>query len=338
MRQALTVHYHTYSNAPGKTLRDDNPQMPEIVVPAINRAQFQSKLRYFAEVQLWPLQQKLDPLGWLSNFQDEDQEVALQALNSFAYFSNTLIDQLFLAAIRLISSAHITDEGDTYTSATVKWNAFLDAAIFTFPARRRLTATDSGNLFLRKARALLRVDESRTVAPPEAIERVLTRQASNVVFVDDFAGTGEQFIHAWEHKYTHASRTGYSVTFADLAREGSATFYYCPCICTATAAEAITAAAPGHFNLCTPHIIGPEFGYFGTDSAMWPTGMRDKGIDALLRAGKMLELPESNGSDPMDTRGYGHLGLGLAFEHAVPDATSPLFTLERPNWRPLWRP
>jgi hypothetical protein len=50
------------------------------------------------DVQLWPYRNDMDPRRWLANFEEEEMGHAVALLNSFLYFSEQLVDELFVAA------------------------------------------------------------------------------------------------------------------------------------------------------------------------------------------------------------------------------------------------
>jgi hypothetical protein len=48
-------------------------------------------------------------------------------------------------------------------------------------------------------------------------------------------------------------------------------------------------------------------------------------------------MPDTDGAVVNDWQGFHKLGLALAFQHCVPDATLPLFYWEHNEWHPLIR-
>ena len=65
--------------------------------------------------------------------------------------------------------------------------------------------------------------------------------------------------------------------------------------------------------------------------------MRAEGQAWIADASRRGGVPDTNGAQPGDWRGFAKLGLALAFEHGVPDATLPLFYWDGPGWEPLMR-
>ena len=73
------------------------------MVPEVNHEFVSRKCSFFAAAQLWPLKSKVDPDGWLGNFDQDDRKYAFQLLNSFLYFSRTMVDRLFFSAMQGLS-------------------------------------------------------------------------------------------------------------------------------------------------------------------------------------------------------------------------------------------
>lgn len=155
-----------------------------------------AKCDYFTEVQLWPLDQKVSPTRWLGNFDPEDLAYATHLLNAFLYFSEALVDQLFAAAVQKLSTLALPIETSFFRMQSA-WKAFLDSALVTFVTGEKPNPTDSGQLFSRKARQVLGFSEDCIIAPDEGAEELLSGPSRPVIFVDDFVGSGSQFLHTW---------------------------------------------------------------------------------------------------------------------------------------------
>ena len=167
------------------------------MVPEVNHEFVSSKCSFFTSAQVWPLKSQVDPDGWLGNFDQVDRRHALQLLNSFLYFSGTMVDRLFYSAIQGLSR-EVTSSSASLTQRRTEWSQFLDNAIITFPTGERPFVGDSGHLFVRKARDLTDFDESQILSPDKVVSALDSgAQYSAVIFVDDFVGTGQQFRKTW---------------------------------------------------------------------------------------------------------------------------------------------
>ena len=119
-----------------------------------------SKLRYLTDVQLWPITPHVDPLPWLDNFTPEERPYAVHILNVFLYLSDPIVDAIFLSTVHFLSSA-VTARTTSLADAQSRWRHFLSTARVTYVQGEHPSPTDSGHLFVRKARQLLSIPEDR---------------------------------------------------------------------------------------------------------------------------------------------------------------------------------
>ncbi|MBL7176053.1 MAG: hypothetical protein ISS66_09550 [Desulfobacteraceae bacterium] len=148
-----------------------------------------SKCQYFVDVQLWPIQSVLNPVRWLENFQEPEMEYALSLLNSFLYFSNYLTDQMFIAAFQGISNK-FRESGGLFRRIQSSWRSFVDRVIITAVTGEIPNITDSGHIYARKARKLLRIEEHRIKDIKNTLQELISLGPRPVIFVDDFVGSG----------------------------------------------------------------------------------------------------------------------------------------------------
>jgi len=155
-----------------------------------------SKLDYFVDVQLWPRQSAMNPVLWLENFQESEMEYALSLLNSFLFYSEDLVKQLFVAAFQTLSNL-IRQRRDSLLHTKSNWCSFVKRCVITPVYGERPSITDSGMGFARKARKLLNIEDGRILSDKEVFQLLLSSGPRPVIFVDDFVGSGEQFITTW---------------------------------------------------------------------------------------------------------------------------------------------
>ena len=294
---------------------------PDLALPTdLTRDYLIGKCEYFSSIGIWPNKAVLDPERWLGNFLDEELEHALYLLNAFMYFSPTLVDQVFSASIRTIGRRMSEDQ----------WKEFLDSVLVTLVTGEEPNVTDSGHVFARRARGL-GVPEERIISPGEACAQIQRGFKGAVVFVDDLVGSGNQFIETWRRTY----RTQYE-SFMELARFSSAKFYYCPAFCTQLGLKRINCACPE--VVVSPGIFIPgNYGALASDSVVWPSRLKSTAEEFLRSASARAGIPDTGGSTPDDWRGFASLGLTIAFENSVPDATLPITYWDQNGWRPLMR-
>lgn len=151
-----------------------------------------------------------------------------------------------------------------------------------------------------------------------------------IVFVDDFVGSGDQFLKTWQRSYDTAAG---AASFSSLAPVGGA--FYCNVLAAARGVERISVCAPT-VVIASGNLIPRNHSFAVIGSAMWPKGMALEGARLARKVGLRLGYNKSDGS-LRDWRGYHRLGLGIAMEDSTPDANLPLFFEEANDWQPLVR-
>jgi hypothetical protein len=270
----------------------------------VTEDQLLSKCRYFAEIGIWPRLSKIDPSAWLSNFLSSERLYALHLLNSFMYFSNDLLGQLFLASFQGLTRSVIGSRA-SLAQATVEWNNFLSRLLILRVTGETPSDADSGYIFVRLARDLLGIPEDRITTHETALERLLVDQTIPVVFVDDFVGSGQQFVRMWSRQYYPRST---ATSFADFARETTLTkFFYCPLFATKQGKAYISLHCP-RLTLSPAHILGGRHSALHAESIIWPDSLRESAGEFLRAASQRAGIPDTNGG-VNDWRGFNKLGL-----------------------------
>lgn len=300
------------------------------MIPEVNEEIVLAKCRFFVSTQVWPIRKKLDPEGWLANFDTTDRRLALQLLNSFMYFSDDMLDRMFVSAIQGLSRITTTVHASR-SDRTSEWWRFLDESAITYPTGETPFVGDSGHLFVRRARDLIGIEEDHILSPEEAIAAIQSNQCRNVIFVDDFAGTGNQFVETWNRLYTTENDS-----FAALSKTGSFKAFYCPVFCTRNAFEGRLQSLNPTLVVQPAHWLADNHSVLSADSIWWPASMKSEAIDFIEKYSIRIGLPDTGGYDTRDWQGFKKLGLAIAFRHCCPDATIPLFDTTEGGWSPLW--
>lgn len=290
----------------------------------VNKEFVLQKCDFFVDVQVWPFG-KLHPNEWLANFQPNELEHAVHLLNAFTYFSGRLVEQLFCAAFQELSRI-VRKNGDSFLAVQASWRSFVDSLIITRVTGENPSDADSGFHFVRMARDLLHISESRILSPADALIALLREPPKPVVFVDDFVGSGNQFITTWHRKM---DVLGSEINFDVLATsKRGATFFYIPLVCTAKGLKNIEESCR-NVSVVPAHFLIDRYSAVSPDSLLWPEHLRIDAGDFLYQASKRAGIPES------EWKGFNDLALALGFEHSVPDATLPIFYWRENGWRPL---
>ena len=294
---------------------------PDLALPTdLTREYLIGKCEYFSAIGIWPPRMVLDPERWLGNFSEDEVEHALYLLNAFMYFAPTLVNQIFSVAIRTIGRLMTRDQ----------WGKFLSSLLVTLVSGEEPSVTDSSHVFARRARSL-GIPEERIISPEQACDQIRRGFDGAVVFVDDFVGSGNQFVATWQRPYTISHDS-----FVALAPISRAKFYYCPAFCTQVGLEQIKGECPE--VTVSPGIFLPDnYGALAPDSIVWPSRLRSTAEEFIRSASERAGIPDTGGAMPDDWRGFASLGLTIAFEDSVPDATLPIIHWGQNNWHPLMR-
>ena len=129
---------------------------------------------------------------------------------------------------------------------------YIRETAFVICEGERPRPTDSGHIFARKLRDRFGIPEDQIFRPRFALEQ--RSMFSRFVFIDDFAGSGNQFIETWRTKH---NVSGTQMSYADLSKQSKLVFAYCCCIATTKAREAVELEAPS-VALCPAHQLTAE--------------------------------------------------------------------------------
>ncbi|MBR1621060.1 MAG: hypothetical protein IJ669_02960 [Prevotella sp.] len=285
------------------------------------------KARFYQKVSLWPRTTKLNYKGWLSNFENgDDLELAKKILDFFVYYSDDLVDQLIIAAVgRCGYKLQELNGGWSY-------NDFKEKCWYGFVPGEHPHDSDSGHIFIRKVRDVLRVDERRELNFPEILQMLASESTpQNVILVDDFVGSGSQCCTAWN---CLKLKTG--STLADLCMKIPHNIFYAPLVINHDGYRRIKANCH-NLNLETVHILDDEYNLFNSKCLCWNNdpNLYKRGTEMILRKSRVVGIPEDDVRNPLYIRGLQEQGLAIAFEHGIPDACPPFFYWDQNGWTPL---
>lgn len=284
--------------------------------------------QYLSAIGQWPrIPARANPKRWLEGFEPGDIDHATAVLESLVYFSDEQTTKLFTSLVHSLS-AEVTSADTDYADRQARWTQFLDTCLVTFPTGETPSPTDSGYAFARRARQELGFDEANVLDPESTLARLSGAPRTPVLVVDDFAGSGQQFLETWNRGY--ALQDGTPVSFVQLQADRGIDVYYLPVVATDYARERIAANAPS-IKFRTAHLLGPEYRATHPQSHVFPNPLRSLAADFIARASRRAGLPTNA------DLGFHRLALALAFEHSVPDATLPIIWADTPTWTPLMR-
>ncbi len=301
---------------------------------SLNRALIREKCEKFIDFQLWPTGTVIDPDTWLGNFTDDELDHAYHLLNAFMYYSEPLVDQLFKAGFQNLSVIERQD-GWSFRKSKIYWEQFCERLIVTYVTGENPNPSDSGYGYARKARQVLGFDEKRIVAPETALRLLASNPDLSVLFVDDFVGSGIQFIKTWDRLYDDPSHGQLSFSLLDNSAR-KRRHYYCPAICTSYGAREIAKHSHNSVVLSPGNLIPQQNSALDPQSVVWPDHLRISGHEFIRNASHRAGIPDDY-NNVSDWRGFRQLGLTLAFWNSTPDATLPLLYWEEHGWQPLVR-
>ena len=280
--------------------------------------------QYFREFAVWPVYAEFNTDEWISNFLPEEKLVAEKLLTNFSYFNERMTDALLRAAIQ---NYFCREEQSRQTNGK-RLEDYIGETAFVLCEGERPHPADSGNLFARKLRDKIYIPETHIKNSEDALSE--RTNFTRFIFVDDFSGSGNQFETTWNRKY---EINGEQLSFQYISRFDNHRFAYCCCISTWKARHKIGQVAPA-VTLSPAHQLLDHNSAVHLNSTIWqdndPKLARRIIKEASFRAGYTAEDGGEN-----DWRGFDALGLTLAFNHGIPDASLPIFFSSRGNWKPL---
>jgi hypothetical protein len=291
--------------------------MTKIRIPRPLSTRSDARSRFFERAGIWP-RTKVQPAKWLDNFNAENLVHASVIVDSLCYFNLALCEAMFEAALHSLSSNFIKT-----ANAAQAWNEFLQNVAITNVEGDSPNPSDSGNVFARMARQRLGLNERQIVPCDGGL--LMWMAGKTIVFVDDFLGSGDQFIKT----LTAPRETGAGqMSFVDAKDHASPQIY----LVTMVATSAGVARLKANFPWVTPvysNVLYPQDGLMAADSAWWPKQMSAAGRNLIEQLSAKLGVSSAGG--------YTKDGFVLAFSHGTPDASLPLICFESADWSPLVR-
>ncbi|MCA9216997.1 MAG: hypothetical protein KDB27_28205 [Planctomycetales bacterium] len=274
--------------------------------------------------QIWSGLQRSRLDAWVANFQTaEERYFAARVLDALIYRS----DDQTIALLRHLLCRVVPDYariGGLPASLRQVYYSLRDPKI---DPRVRVVPvippgappTKSGPLIARHLKRALKISERWIIHPERVAHEVSSIDA--VIFVDDFLGTGHQFGQF-------------------LADTGLSTYLTSSCFLYACLAghkhgiDTLRRAFPD-LHVATVENLDDSHAVFHAESGSFPDG-----VNSIETAKDFYyDLLDDRGITIVgqDRRGYGHLEIAYAFEHAVPDNSLPILWWDQSDsWNPLF--
>lgn len=292
----------------------------------------------FTSTQLWTVEFAQRARRWLQNFEarsEADKRLAAALLDGFLYFSDQHATELMIAGFHALSPGVVAQGGNP--DPLRLWTDFFDNVVVTYAEGEVRNATDSGLEAARKFRKRTPFPQARIMPPSEALWRLASGRAKSVVFVDDFMGTGNQFVSTWSQQRDYQSKTQvHRWSFADItAQLSDVRAYYCPSVSTRYALDRLAHECPD-VVVSPGAILDDRYDVMHPDSRVWPPALRTEGQDFVRRVSEELGFRETGGAED-DLRGFHGLGLAMGIRDSIPDATLRIFRYEEKGWSALMK-
>jgi hypothetical protein len=264
---------------------------------------------------------------WATNFRtDEERYFAACVLDNLIYRSKeqtiALIEQLFQRVIPDLTRLDRTPFGSLQSCLASLRNEHSDPGIRLVTAvKQNDPTTKSAHEVARYMRRHLSIRE-RWIIKPWEIPSHIQRGITVFIFIDDFLGTGKQF------------KELLNVEGIDAAMLAKIYAIYAPLASHEVGVEELASEFPG-LRVKAVELLTRNYGVFHPDSHCF-----DDGVNTPESAKQFyydLLKKKEIGIEGADRRGFGHLELAYAFEHATPDNSLPiLWWAHSTEWTPLF--
>ena len=283
-----------------------------------------SKCDSFVRMGVWPSGEKIRPRKWLENFNETEKEFALYLLNSFTYYNMDLCIALLRASFLNLST--LLTPCDTIRQHLSNWDKLLADSVFIPVTGESRNITDSGNIlaaYLRRE-MLIPQDNILTVDllyDPGYLH--ILKTFKHVIFFDDFVGSGRQFLTMWNDDFEKEAKIFDSVH--DQCKKLSLTSHYCAMLGTKYGVNRIIREA-SDIDLHFAHILEENMSPIHPDSIVWPEHLKKDALDFIMNTSRRAGIPDNQ------IAGFHNLGLTIAFNFTIPDATLPIFRWKKNGW------
>jgi hypothetical protein len=168
---------------------------------------------------------------------------------------------------------------------------------------------------------VLGIPDERFIEPSAALDQAIS--GSPVIFVDDFVGSGDQFLSTWSRVY----RSAVPRNFLEAHQSTPFIAIYVTLVATDFGLARIRSVAT-QIAITSAHVLDESSTVRGLTShpSFSIPDLATAIKDFLEKYSPKLQPPDFIAKQESWVRnGYKDRGLLFAFEHSVPDATLPIF-------------
>ena len=245
----------------------------------------------YADYHKRPTKPKL--LAWIDQFSRPDRDLAARVLDSVEYFSHEAVED---ALVQRANSLPGWSRSRTERSGKWRFVAFARAA------------GESGNAMLHKFRIAANLTgpsfDDLFIEKRDLLTQGLT-SSDTVVFIDDFAGTGQQIADCWKEVIEELLPGKPRVCLLLVAA-------------TAAAIQKITSDTP--MKVVAHRVLRDRDNIFSSECRYFAAADQTRILSYCRRA------------DPQDPRGFGECGLALVLAHNAPNNSIPILHRSNHRW------
>lgn len=283
------------------------------------------KFKFYQDIRLWPKDSDFDYEGWLDNFNNDEQKIALAILDFFIFYPDDIIDQLFRTVVGRAGYFFRKYDG-SWCNASFSNNCW-----YSFIPGEDPNVSDSGYIYTRKVREVLGVPQDRLKTFGQILELLdNATEPQNVILTDDFVGTGNQCDTAWNEQLYE----DFDKPLKKVVEEKGHRVIYVPLIVNERGKYRISGYCKG-LGLEYAYELGTEWNLFLPNCPCWSgdSGLFREGISLIKE--KSLSIGIQDDNSECSVKGLCGQGLALGFSHGIPDACPGLFFKGAENWVPL---
>jgi hypothetical protein len=268
---------------------------------------------------------------WIAQFTSVEEKVLVSLLlNKLVYRSKEQTRSLLFQALdKNIPQALFNINGDEEIFLHMKkvrsFTSLPDDILIVPVIKDSDPPTKSGPLIARLFKRLTGVSE-RLMRWPWSLGNL--QKIKTIIFIDDFLGTGNQFIKFFEDRVEE-----------DLLNSGI-NLVYCPMTAVKDGLDNLMDKIP-YVHLCPIEVVSDTDNFFNSIAKEFDFNLEEiRQFDDIymnyLRKVKLNKLGGRPNQKTNMSKGYGKLSLTFAYEHATPNASLPLLWANSENYTSLF--